>query len=159
MAATEAGTYRATDATGAPTPPGLTCLLDTNVVSELARPRPHPVVLQQFQHRHAQLALPTPVWHELQFGCLRLPAGQRRSFLESFLTQTVSLLPKLPYDAPAALVHARLRAQAEARGRVMPLLDGQIAAIAIAQGLTLVTRNLRDFEGLPHLRLADWFNG
>ena len=40
----------------------------------------------------------------------------------------------------------------------MPFVDGQIAAIAMANGLTLVTRNFRDFECLPGLRVVDWFN-
>ncbi len=135
----------------------LSFLLDSNVVSEMARPRPHDGVARRYQAHHAQAALPAPAWHELQYGCLRLPVGRRREFLQGFLNQVVGVLPKLPYDAAAALVHAQLRAQAESQGRVLPMLDAQIAAIAIAQGLTLVTRNTRDFEGLPGLRLANWF--
>ena len=135
----------------------LSYLLDSNVVSEMARPRPHQGVVRRYQTHHAEAALPAPAWHEVQYGCLRLPAGQRREFLQGFLNQVVGALPKLPYDAAAALVHAQMRAQSEARGRVLPMLDAQIAAIAISQGLTLVTRNTRDFEGLPGLRLANWF--
>ena len=105
------------------------------------------------------MALPTPVLHEVHYGCLRLPMGQKRDRLQGFLNQVVGLLPKVSYDAAAALLHAQLRAEFEARGRVLPQLDAQIAAIAITQGLTLVTRNTRDFEGLPGLRLANWFEG
>lgn len=140
-----------------PDAPGLSFLLDTNVVSEMTRPRPHSGVVGRYQTHHAQLALPTPVWHELQFGCLRLPAGQRRRVLLDFVNVVVGALPKLPYDARAALLHAQMRAESEASGRVLPMLDAQIAAIAITQGLTLVTRNTADFEGLPGLRLANWF--
>ena len=135
----------------------LSFLLDTNVVSEIARPRPHAGVVRRYQAHHAQLALPTPAWHELQYGCLRLPTGVRRQVLQDFLNQVVGALPKLAYDARAALTHAELRPEAGAQGRVLPMLDAQIAAIAITQGLTLVTRNTRDFEGLPGLRLANWF--
>ncbi len=130
-------------------------LLHSNVVSELARPRPHGGVVRRVQSLHAQLALPTPAWHEVQYGCLRLPEGQRRRVLQDFLNQVVGALPKLAYDARAAFVHAQWRAEAEARGRVLPMLDAQIAAIAVTQGLTLVTRNTRVFEGLPGLQLAD----
>lgn len=135
----------------------LNFLLDSNIVSELARPQPHQLVVQRFQAHQGQLALPTPALHELRYGCLRLPPGQRREFLQGFLNLVVGRLPKLPYDARAALLHAQFRAEAEGRGRVLPLLDAQIAAIAITQGLTLVTRNMRDFEGLTDLRVLNWF--
>jgi tRNA(fMet)-specific endonuclease VapC len=138
-------------------PSALAYLLDSNVVSELSRRRPNEAVVRRFQAHLAELALPTPAWHEVQFGCLRLPEGERRRVLQDFLARVVATLPQLAYDAPAALLHARWRAQSEARGRVLPLLDAQIAAIASTQGLTLVTRNTRDFEGLPGLRLANWF--
>ncbi len=140
-------------------PPALSFLLDTNIISELARPQPHATVLRLFAAHHAKAALSTPVWHELQLGCLRLPTSERRTALQDFVDHVAGALPKLAYDAKAALVHAQLRAHGQSQGRVLPFLDAQIAAIAIAQGLTLVTRNTRDFESLPGLRLANWFQG
>jgi len=137
--------------------PALGFVLDTNVISELMRPQPHPGVVQRYLAHQAQVALPAPIWHELNYGCLRLPAGRRRSALQDFLNHVVGNLPKLAYDAAAALVHAQLRVQADAKGRVLPMLDSQIAAIAITRGLTLVTRKTRDFDGLADLRLANWF--
>ena len=64
----------------------------------------------------------------------------------------------LPYDESAARIHAELRDQQLSAGRPLPFVDGQIAAIAMANGLTLVTRNFRDFECLPGLRVVDWFS-
>jgi tRNA(fMet)-specific endonuclease VapC len=58
-----------------------------------------------------------------------------------------------------ARLHAELRVDADRRGRPLPFADGQIAAIAVAHGLTLVTRNLKDFTGVSGLRLVDWFEG
>ena len=135
----------------------LSFVLDTHIISELMRPQPHPGVLQRYLDHQAQMALPAPAWHEVNYRCLRLPAGKRRTALQDFLNQVAGKLPKLAYDAAAALVHAQLRAEASAKRRVLPKLDAQIAAIAITQGLTLVTRNTRDFEGLAGLRLASWF--
>ncbi len=132
-------------------------LLDSNIVSELIRSRPRELVMRRYKAHQGQMALPTPALHEVHYGCLRLPMGEKRDRLQSFLNQVVGLLPKVPYDAAAALLHAQFRAELEGRGRVLPQVDAQIAAIAIAHGLTLVTRNTRDFEGLPGLRLANWF--
>ena len=132
-------------------------LLDTNVLSEGSRAQPDANVLARFTHHEAELAVPAPVWHELRFGWLRMPDGQRKNAIGRYVQQVVGLLPVLAYDANAARIHAELRAQAERIGRPQPFVDGQIAAIAIAHGLTLVTRNTKDFARVPGLRVADWF--
>jgi tRNA(fMet)-specific endonuclease VapC len=132
-------------------------LLDTNIVSELARERPSAEVMRRFaQHEH-ELALPAVVWHELLYGVARLPAGQRRELLSNFVEQVAGALPTLAYGAAVARVHAQLRADSAARGRVLSEPVAQIAATALAHGLTLVTRNGRDFEGIAGLRVENWF--
>lgn len=135
----------------------ITWLLDTNLLSEAARPTPHALVMANLVRYQGELAIAAPVWHELRFGWLRMPAGHRRDAIGRFIQDVVGVLPVLPYDAPAARIHAELRAQREQTGQTLPFVDGQIAAIAIAHGMTLVTRNIRDFVGLPGLRLVDWF--
>jgi len=50
-----------------------------------------------------------------------------------------------------------LRWEARRTGRTLPHIDAEIAAIAIARGLTLVTRNLKDFEGIAGFRVSKWF--
>lgn len=136
----------------------LTWLLDTNVLSEAMRPQPHSGVLANLTRFEAELAIAAPVWHELRYGWLRMPAGQRKDAIGRYVQDVIGSLPVLPYDAGAARIHAELRTEAEQRGRPLPFADGQIAAIAIAQGLTLVTRNRKDFEQLAGLRLVDWFS-
>jgi tRNA(fMet)-specific endonuclease VapC len=136
----------------------VTWLLDTNVVSEAMKPVPHPGVIASLARHEAELAIAAPVGHELRFGWLRMPAGQRRDAIGHFIQEVAGSLPVLPYDAQAARIHAELRELRERDGHPLPFVDGQIAAIAIACGATLVTRNTRDFEGLAGLRLADWFS-
>jgi tRNA(fMet)-specific endonuclease VapC len=132
-------------------------LLDTNIVSELTRSQPHRLVMARYQDHHAHLGLPAPVLQEVQFGALRLPDGARRARLLAFINGALLTLPVLDYNRAAALRHAALRADAEQRGRPLPWVDSQIAAIALIHGCTLVTRNTRDFESIPGLPLADWF--
>ena len=132
-------------------------LLDTNIVSEGVKPAPDAGVMANLQRYAAELAIPAPVWHELRFGWLRMPDGRRKDVIGLYIQRVASQLPVLPYDETAARIHAELRDRQERAGKPLPFVDGQIAAIAMANGLTLVTRNRRDFEGLPGLRVVDWF--
>lgn len=132
-------------------------LLDTNVISEPLRPAPQPLVLQHFEAFQDQLAIPALVWHELWFGCSRLPASKRRSAVEEYLLQVVSpAMPILPYDAQAAVWHAAERARLARLGKTPSFVDGQIAAIAHVHDLTLVTFNLADFSEFQDLQMVDW---
>ncbi|MDZ5457119.1 type II toxin-antitoxin system VapC family toxin [Azohydromonas lata] len=140
-----------------PSPSSVAWLLDTNVLSEAVRVQPNARVMDNLVRHQADLAVPAPVWHELRYGWLRMPDGQRKDAIGRYLSDVVSVLPVLPYDAGAARVHAELRADLERAGRPLPFVDGQIAAIAIAQGLTLVTCNVRDFSSIAGLRWTDWF--
>lgn len=135
----------------------VTWLLDTNVVSEAIRPQPNLTVMGNLKRYQGELTIAAPVWHELRFGWLRLPEGQRRDAIGRFVQDVVGQLPVLSYDASAARIHAELRAQRALGGQTLPFVDGQIAAIAIAHGATLVTRNTKDFAGLQGLRMVDWF--
>ena len=65
-------------------------------------------------------------------------------------------LPIIGYDADAARWHAEERARLERAGRQVGFADGQIAAIAAVNGLTLVTANARDFKVFRGLRTVDW---
>ena len=132
-------------------------LLDTNIVSELARPQPSAQVLQAFAAHAHEAAIPMIVWHELLYGVLRLPDGRRKDALLRFVHTVPGALPKLSYDEPAARCHAELRAAHEKRGQPLSEPDAQIAALALTQKLTLVTRNARDFQHIDGLSIANWF--
>ena len=64
--------------------------------------------------------------------------------------------PILPYDEAAATWHGEERARLEAAGRPAPFVDGQIAAIAHAHGLALVTTNNKDFARFKGLTVENW---
>lgn len=135
----------------------VTWLLDTNVVSEAIRPQPNPAVMGSLKRYQGEMTIAAPVWHELRFGWLRLPEGQRRDAIGRFVQDVAGQLPVLPYDASAARISRRVAVSTLA-GQTLPFVDGQIAAIAIAHGVTLVTRNTKDYlTGLQGLRIVDWF--
>ena len=132
-------------------------LLDTNVVSEPLRPRPSRTLLRRLERREGETAIASVVWHELRFGCARLPESRRREAIERYLEDVVrSSFPILDYDRAAAEWHARERARLEAAGRMPPFIDGQIAAIAAVHDLVLVTANKADFRPFEGLRVEGW---
>lgn len=133
-------------------------LLDTNVLSEPLKPEPNARVLAHLKRLSEALSTSAPVWHELTFGVARLPASRRREQMQEYLDTTVlSALPILPYDERAAAWHGKERARLEALGKTPSFTDGQIAAIAVVNQLTLVTRNSDDFRHFDGLQLEDWF--
>jgi tRNA(fMet)-specific endonuclease VapC len=132
-------------------------LLDTNIVSQPVAKTPAASVLRKLRSIGDQCAIATPVWHELQYGCKRLPAGKRREALEDYLTEVVQIsFPILPYDEAAAKRHATERARLEGSGTTAPFVDGQIAAIALVHDLVLVTSNVKDFAPFTGLVVESW---
>lgn len=78
--------------------------------------------------------------------------------MTTYLLDTIEpSFPIVAYGAAEARWHARARAQLKRRGRVLPVIDGQIAATAGANELVLVTRNTRDFEPFERLQVENWF--
>ncbi|MFS8070156.1 MAG: type II toxin-antitoxin system VapC family toxin [Byssovorax sp.] len=133
-------------------------LLDTNVLSESMRPAPDPDVLRRLVEVGDAAATGAPVWHELEYGRSRLPAGRRRRAIDAVMDRLEAVLVILPYDGAAARWHARERARLTKKGKPPPFVDGQIAAIAAVSGLVLVTRNVRDFVPFTDLRVESWFD-
>jgi len=132
-------------------------LLDTSIVSSPIAPLPNASVVKQLSMHGHTCAIAAPVWHELAYGCERLPRGKRRSALESYLQDIVlASFPVLPYDEPAAHWHARERARLERLGRPAPYVDGQIAAIAAVNDLVLVSANEKDFAEFSGVAVVNW---
>ena len=132
-------------------------LLDTNVLSELARPHPDDGVLARVADVADDAAIAAVVWHELRFGVVRLPAGRRRDALAEFVSGLASRFPVLPYDSRAAEWHAVERARLVRSGTPAPFADGQIAAVAVTNGMRLSTRNVADFEVFADLTIESWW--
>jgi tRNA(fMet)-specific endonuclease VapC len=134
-------------------------LLDTNIISEPLKPKPNSSVSEKLQRHRTKTAIATPVWHELWFGCNRLPNSRRRDAMEYYLLQVVrKTIPFLDYDVDSATWHAQERARLVALGQTPPFLDGQIAAIAKANHLILVTGNVSDYQNFTGLQVENWYD-
>lgn len=121
-------------------------LVDTNVISEASRPRPSAKVMRWLTEQEA-IHLSVVTLEELTFGIARAKpvTGPRLArWLDALLNARPILLDVTPAIARAS---GELRAARGARGRRVAQADMLIAATALAHGLTLVTRNIRDFEG------------
>lgn len=126
-------------------------LIDTNVLSELMRPEPSPIVLAWFGHqRAADLYLSAVVEAELRRGAAALPAGKRRDRLIAEIGAMISedfAGRVLAFDSAAAVAFAAIFVDRQAGGRPISFPDCQIAATARAHGAIMATRNVADFEG------------
>ena len=126
-------------------------LLDTCVLSELVARQANPKVVSLIDSLDEQsTAISAITVGELHRGIERLAPSARKRQLQKWLS--VDLAERfagrvLPIDEPVARRWGRLLAMCEARGRVLPLMDSWVAAVALEHGLTLVTRNVRDFDG------------
>ena len=130
----------------------MSLLLDTDVVSELLRPSPNPAVESWVaEHAAAELYFSTVGEAELRFGVAMLSEGQRKHVLA---TAIEGILREdfedriLPFDSSAACAYANIAAAHRATGRTVASADCQIAAIAHSRGMTVATRNVRDFEDI-----------
>jgi tRNA(fMet)-specific endonuclease VapC len=133
-------------------------LLDSNILSEPARLKPDDTVLNHFANYDGEYATAAIVWHELVYGCELLAASKRKKQLQSYLEMLLlNGLIILPYDQAAANWYAVERARLQRQGKTCAYADGEIAAIAVTQKLTLVTRNTQDFENFQNLALQNWF--
>lgn len=122
-------------------------LLDTNVVFELRRPKPHGAVLSWLEDAPADgLFLSAVTIGEIQAG-IELTRDQdaaKADMIEKWLDQVAANYNVLPMDAAAFRAWARIKH----RTSNTLIEDAMIAATAAVHGLTVVTRNVRDFDAL-----------
>ena len=134
-------------------------LIDTNVLSELMREKPDTQVLAWFSKQtpsqlHTSAITKAEILTEVAF----LPTGKRREgmalaasqiFNEDFLGRCID------FGGMAVEHYALVKVQRQLAGRPIDIPDAQIAAIALAANLSLVTRNTKDFEGIDGLEVIN----
>lgn len=121
-------------------------LVDANVLSEATKASPEPKVLEWLRANEAELAMDPIILGEIRFGIDRMPPGRRRERFERWFAEGVENFVCLPIEAATGIRWAQLLAKLRASGSAMPVKDSLIAATALVHGLTVATRNSRDFQ-------------
>jgi tRNA(fMet)-specific endonuclease VapC len=129
-------------------------MLDSNACVQCIRRRGNPLVRSRLAtHLTAEIVLCSVVVGELRYGAERSANPAREhALIDAF----VAPYDSIPHDDVTAGVYAAIRRTLEARGERIGPYDLQIAAIAIAQNLILVTHNTKEFSRVPGLILEDW---
>lgn len=127
-------------------------LLDTNVCIHHLK-FPHSPVTRKLSTHLRETAVCSVIKAELFYGAMQsynptAAIRQQQEFLQLFIS--------LPFDDQAASICGRIRAQLSSQGTPIGLYDLQIAAIALAWDLTLVTHNVREFIRVQDLKIEDW---
>jgi len=126
-------------------------LLDTNIISDIAKPAPSQSLLVWMSERvDEDLFIASLTVAEIRRAVLEKPAGKRRDALEAWFSgpegpQALFAGRVLPFDEAAARIWARLMVDGAKKGRPRSALDTIIAAVAEAHGCTVMTDNERDF--------------
>jgi predicted nucleic acid-binding protein len=135
-------------------------LLDTNIPSELTRPYPEASVVQWLEEADDRLLYISVVTlGEILKGITTLPESNRRRKLQKWLAETLRPWFKgriLPVSEPIAERWGMIAGKCKLKGRPLKVEDGLIAGTALEHGLTVVTRNVKHFQGLGVTVFDPW---
>jgi len=128
-------------------------LLDTNTCIRYLNQRSEAITQRLYNTPEADIAVCSVVKAELYFGAMKSQnppktLARQRNFAERFVS--------LPFDDLSADVYGRIRAELERAGTPIGSNDLMIASIALANGLTLITHNTREFSRVSGIQLEDW---
>lgn len=128
-------------------------LLDTNIVSFWMRGDDK--VIQRIRTQSPlELSFSTITLAEILYGIRKSPVKKKERLLK--INHISSLLFLYPFDEAAAEKYAIVRNQLEKSGKTISERDTQIAAIALANGLTIVTHNVKEFRRIEELLVENW---
>jgi predicted nucleic acid-binding protein len=134
-------------------------ILDSNVLSELMRPRPHARVIAWLDRQPRSSIWTTSITlFEIGYGLQIMPVGKRRDvFTKGFENLLVGIDNRIaPFDYEAAHQACTLMASRKVQGRPRESRDTMIAGIVLANRATLATRNIRDFDDISAALVDPW---
>lgn len=134
-------------------------ILDTNVLSELARPHPDAMVVAELQRISDRTYITVITLGELRLGVEILDEGRRKGDLLHHIHAVRDAYSQrtIPLGAAAMENYAVSVAKLKRQGATISVNDAYIAATAVTHGAVLYTRNLKDFQGYPRLEvLSPW---
>ena len=128
-------------------------MLDTNICIYILRDRP--IELVDKLNSAGDISISSIVYAELLFGIELSPKKSQKARLEQ-LKKFVQHLSIAPWDENAAMHYSQIRAKLKKAGMLIGNMDLLIGSHARSLGLELVTNNLKEFERIPGLRIANW---
>ena len=128
-------------------------LLDTNIVSYWMRGDPH-LINKIKSYSPSDLSLSTIKLAEIYYGIEKSPVKKKERRLK--IEHIKSELDIFPFNEQAAVKYGVIRAALEKRGKPISERDTQIASIALANNLCLVTHNKKEFSRISKLQIEDW---
>ena len=135
-------------------------LLDTCVISELVSKKPNPKVVEFVDSLDAEdVFLSVITFGEIVKGIEKLPSSKRRSELQAWFNDDLLVRFEgnvVALDIDIMAEWGRIAARLESKGKTMPVIDSLIAATVLDRKMTLVTRNVSDFEGTDAEILNPW---
>ena len=131
----------------------MTYMLDTNICIYVMKNRPEKVLQRFREELDGGLCISSITLAELEYG---MKHSSNPAQNEQALLRFLAPLSILPFGAAAASEYSALRTYLQNKGTPIGPLDMLIAGHALAEGLTLVTNNVREFERVPDLRLENW---
>ena len=136
-------------------------LLDTNIISEIMKQNPVQSVIEKVNEHEKFCALSSTTWNELLYGLNIMPAGKKRDLYFDILVDKIqSNFDIIQYDNHAAWIQADIRSRLKENGTPVEFDDTQIASIAVANCMILVTRKIKHFEPIQKvspLMVENWF--
>jgi hypothetical protein len=133
-------------------------LLDTNILSELMRPIIDPAVNEWINRfTDNDLFISSITRAEIERGLNLLPTGRKRNAYRTCADKTFLQFKGrcLPFEESAAIRFGTLQAARQRAGRPISTEDAQIASIALVHGMSIATRNTRDFQSIEGLKLIN----
>lgn len=131
----------------------MTYMLDTNICIYVMKNKPEKVLQRFREELDGGLCISSITLGELEYG---MKHSSNPAKNEQALLRFLAPLSILPFGAAAASEYGVLRTHLQNKGTPIGPLDMLIAGHALAEGLTLVTNNVREFERVPDLRLENW---
>lgn len=139
----------------------ITYLIDTNIVSELLKYESDFTLLKNMSQHAGDMAISVITFDELVYGAKKNTSPRKQNAILDFIENDVcDNFERIEFDEKSAVIHANIQAKMEQLGNPVPYDDSMIAATALANNMTLVTRNTKHFECLARefgLRLENWF--
>ena len=136
-------------------------LLDTNIISEIRKPFPNKKVVSKVMQNKDYSDISAITWAESLSDLKRMSDGKKKEALSSFYNEIIhEQFDIIPFDEHAATIYSDLYPKLEAIGKLPSDFDLQIASIAIANNMILVTRNTKDFFdicSISNLMIENWF--